>query len=143
MLHRKTRSLAVLTSLVLAGACASLVGPPGIVPVEFAFGVNRLANEAAFLVERGAEAVVVRGSLRTPCQPYDARASADVVDGTLVLRVTGVASGGCPQDVVSSVGYQAIVRTRSADYTRLRVVHRWKDANWPEEIAVDTAWAVR
>jgi hypothetical protein len=111
--------------------------------VNFSFGIDRPAHEPVFLVHAGADAVVVRGSFRTPCQPYHARASANVSEGTLVLRITGQASGDCPQDAVVSVGYQAILRTLPSEYTRLRVRHEWRDANWPAEIVVDTVLSDR
>jgi hypothetical protein len=119
-------------------ACQSLVEPHKVVPVEFAYGIHRLQTEPAFLVDTPAEAVVVRGYLLTPCQSYNASASAEVVEKTLVLRVIGKATGDCPQDVVSSVGYQATLRTAPSAYTHLRVVHEWRDANWPIETVVDT-----
>ncbi|HEV2122574.1 MAG TPA: hypothetical protein VGW38_07350, partial [Chloroflexota bacterium] len=134
----QAQSVLSLALLVLGTACQSLVEPRKVVPVEFAYGVHRLQTEPAFLVDARADAVVVRGYLLTPCQPYNASASAEAVEGTLVLRVIGKATGECPQDVVSSVGYQATLRTAASAYTHLRVVHEWRDANWPNETVVDT-----
>ena len=138
MPQRTTRRLSILASLLVFAACDSLVEPRGSVPVEFSFGVHRPANEPAFLVQPGTDALVVRGMFRTPCQPYHARASVDVVERTLVLRIVGEASGDCPQDAVVSVGYQALVRAPSSEYTRVRIRHEWRDASWATETVADT-----
>lgn len=131
-------SVLSLALLVLGTACQSLIEPHKEVPVKFAYGIHRLQTEPAFMVDTSADAVVVRGYLLAPCQPYNASASAEVVEKTLMLRVIGKATGDCPQDVVSSVGYQAALRTAPSAYTHLRVVHEWRDANWPTETVVDT-----
>ena len=104
------RSVLSLALLVLGTACQSLIEPREVVPVEFFYGIHRLQTEPAFLVDTQADAVIIRGYLLTPCQPYNASASAEVVGATLVLRVIGKATEECPQDVVSSVGYQATLR---------------------------------
>ena len=143
MLQRITQRLSILTPFLVFAACDSLIEPHGSVPVDFSFGVHRPADEPAFLVQPGANTLAVRGMFRTPCQPYHARASADLVDHTLMLRVIGEASGNCPQDAVVSLGYQALVHAPSSEYTRVRVRHEWRDANWPAEIVVDTLVSAR
>ena len=138
MLKCQVRSVLSLALLVLGTACQSLVEPHEVVPVEFAYGIHRLQTEPAFLVDTQADAVIIRGYLLTPCQPYNASASAELVGATLVLRVIGKATGECPLAVVSSVGYQATLRTVPSASSHLRVVHEWRDANWPDETVVDT-----
>lgn len=143
MLSCRSRPFLILAFAVAVAACDSVVEPHATLPVEFTFGIHRPAHEPAFLIHSGADAVVVRGFFRTPCQPYDARASVTVSEGTLMLHIRGERSGDCPQDAVVSVGYQAILRTPPSEYTRLRVRHEWKDADWPAEMAVDTVLSTR
>ncbi len=129
---KTSRRLAMsLAALVAVGGCRSAVEPDAPVPLEFVFGIHRLQVEPAFLVEDRSANILVRGYLLTPCQPYDATASAQVVGTTLVLRVLGEATGECPQDLVSSVAYQAVLGAVPANYTHLRITHEWRDANWP------------
>ncbi len=141
MILRKTCSAVVLASVVLLAACAQMAEPTSRVPVDFIFGIFRIPIEPAFVVESAGGKVRVRGSFRTPCQPYNATASADLSGNTLVLRVVGKATGACPQDVVTSIAYQADVQIASSAYSRLRVIHEWRDANWPAETVIDTTFA--
>lgn len=130
-------SLILSTSLLLPGsACQPATEPGDVLPVEFVYGIHRLQAEPAFVVDASANVVQVRGYLRTPCQPYHASAYAEVIGNTLVLRVIGKARGDCPQDVITSIGYQATVRAGRAEYDRVRVTHEWRDANWPAETVV-------
>jgi hypothetical protein len=57
------------------------------------------------------------------------------------LRVIGNTTAECPQDVVLSVGYQADVQVASSMYSRLQVIHEWRDAHWPAEMVIDTVFA--
>ncbi|CAN5652718.1 hypothetical protein BH23GEM6_BH23GEM6_11730 [soil metagenome] len=127
--------------LAFVTACRSVLQPEATLPVDFIYGINRLQTEPAFQVETHPDSVMVRGYLRTPCQPYNATASAEIVASSLVLRVSGGATGRCPQDVVASVGYQATVQIAPSAYTHLQVVHQWRDASWPPETVVDTVLA--
>ncbi len=141
MILRRACSAVALASVVLLAACEQLAEPNPAVPVVFTFGIVHIAIEPAFVVEPAGGEVRVRGSFRTPCQPYNATASADLSGNTLVLRVVGKATGGCPQDVVTSVAYHANIQVTSSAYSRLRVIHEWRDANWPAETVIDTAFA--
>ncbi len=141
MILRRACSAVALASVVLLAACEQLAEPAPGVPVDFTFGIHRIATEPAFVVEPAGGKVRVRGSLTTPCQPYNATASADLSGSTLVLRVVGKATGECPQDMVTSVSYQADVQVASSAYSRLRVIHEWRDANWPAETVTDTTFA--
>jgi hypothetical protein len=114
--------------------------PSEKIPVEFTFGIFHPAVEPAFVIQPQAERMRVRGSFTTPCQPYNATASAEVSERTLVLRVTGKATGKCPQDAITSVSYLADVQVASSAYSRLRVIHEWRDANWPAETVIDTTF---
>jgi hypothetical protein len=118
-----------------------MVEPTASVPVEFTFGIFHPAVEPAFVIQPQTERMRVGGSFRTPCHPYNATASAEVSERTLVLRVTGKATGECPQDAVISVAYQADVQVASSAYSRLRVIHEWRDAKWPTETVIDTVFA--
>ena len=119
-----------------------MAGPTPRVPVDFEFGIFHPAVEPAFVIQPQAERMRVRGTFTTPCQPYNATASAEASGNTLVLRVRGKATGECPQDVVTSVTYQADIQVESSAYSRLRVIHEWRDANWPAETVIDTAFAL-
>lgn len=141
MILRRACSAVALASVVLLAACEQMAEPNPTVPVDFQFGIHRIAIEPAFVVEPAGGEVRVRGSFTTPCQPYNATASADLSGNTLVLRVVGKATGACPQDVVTSVAYQADIQVASSAYSRLRVIHEWRDANWPAATVIDTAFA--
>ena len=81
--------------------------------------------------------VAVHWSLLSPCQPYDATARAMLTAGTITVTVTGKATGPCPMDIVSGLPYRAEVRGIPAGRYTIRVVHRYADVAWPEEIALE------
>jgi hypothetical protein len=43
--------------------------------------------------------------------------------------------------VVTSVAYHANIQIAPSAYSRLRVIHEWRDANWPAETPIDTVFA--
>ena len=75
--------------------------------------------------------------------PYAATAQATWEGSTLVLRVIGGNESDCPHDVVASVLHEAEVRDLSPGDYRVRVIHQWKDANWPSTTALETDITVR
>lgn len=110
MILCKACSAVAVALVVLLAACQRMVEPTARIPVEFIFGVFHPAVEPVFVVQPQAERMRVRGSFRIPCHPYNATAAAEVSEGTLLLRVTGRATGACPQDVVSGVHTSQIFR---------------------------------
>lgn len=86
---------------------------------------------AALTVRRVGHEIRVLGSLKSPCSPYDAAGRADRRGHDVVLEVVGRASRDCPQDVVSPLGYRAVV-TGVGTTARLTIIHRYADANWPD-----------
>lgn len=98
--------------------------------VEFTFGVHRPAHEPPFVVSSAGAGLVVRGFLRTPCDPYQASAEVEQVGERLILHVIGRDPGAC-RHVISSVGYEALLREIPRGVTRLQIVHSLPDTNWP------------
>ena len=101
--------------------------------VDFEYDIARVEWETPFVITRNANEVVIRGSLATPCAPYNATSNARLQAGTLVVRVVGEATGECPLDVATDVGYQAVINISGTAFTRLIVIHEWRDVNWPTE----------
>jgi hypothetical protein len=77
--------------------------------------------------------------MRTPCEPYDAAASAKRRDRQVTLTVTGRTEPSCVSDVVGSLGYSARLTGLSAATYQLRVVHRYADGSFPDTTIFDVA----
>ena len=128
---------------LVAGCGSSPTAPDRTLPVEFRFGVLRLGVLPAFFAEGADGSAIIGGAFRTPCSPYEATAQAAQEGSTLVLRVIGENKNDCPQDGVEGVLYEAEVGDLSPGHYRVRVIHEWKDANWPSTTAFETDITVR
>ena len=114
----------------LALACDSPSAPREGLPVEFTFGVARSETEPAFFAVAADGAVTVRGSFLVPCNPYEATARSELDGETLIFRIVGENRDDCPQDVVLSIGYRAVVRDLAPGPYLVRVIHEWRDVSW-------------
>ena len=128
---------------LLAGCGFSPTAPDDRLPVELQFGVFRVAALAPFFAQGADGSVLIGGTFQTPCSPYEATAQATLEGSTVVLRVIGRNENDCPQDVVASVLYDAVVRDLSPGDYRVRIVHEWTDVNWPYITAFETDITVR
>lgn len=133
----------LLFLVLLAGCGSSPTTPDRTLHVDFRFGVVRPAIHPAFFAEGADGSAIIGGAFRSPCGPHEATAQATQEGSTLVLRVIGENKNDCPQDVVASVLYEAEVRDLPPGHYRVRVIHEWKDANWPSTTAFETDITVR
>ena len=124
-----TRSLVAV--LVFIGACASPTGPE---LEQFEFFRDQWP-EPAVQVENGG--VVVEGGFRAPCSPYEVRGEIAVREREMTLVVIGEdADANCPLDAIAHLGYRARIEAAAAGQWTVRVIHRWADADWPEEVVL-------
>ena len=128
---------------LVAGCASSPTASDSALPVEFQFGVFRTLGSAPFFAQGAEGSVLIGGAFRTPCSPYEATAQAALQGSILVLRVIGENEGDCPEDVDGSVLYEANVRDLSPGHYHVRVIHQWRDANWPAITAFETDVTVR
>ena len=128
-------NLALLLALPLA-ACAEPVAPTAA-PVDFAYPLQRLQTEPAFVVTENDGEVSVRGYLRTPCLGYDARVEAERSGSTLKVRIVAINPGICAT-AIGTYGYQATLRGVPAGEYQLRVEHVYPQTGWPTTVPVDT-----
>lgn len=135
------RKIAALLLACLLAGCDDATAPHPAA-VDLAFDIERAQTEPAFLVSEGDREVTVRGTLRTPCVGYDARAEANRSLRTLEVRIIGIDPGLCFH-ALGSYGYQATVRGLPAGEYRLRVVHTWPETGWGTDQVVDTQVRVR
>ena len=130
---RRLRWLA-LVSVVPSLSCAIPTEP-----IQVEFSVEQQGTFAAMppvVIVEVPGRIETAGSLRTPCLPYDATGSISQESRTITLTVVGHASGACPQDAVGTLVYQAaITRLPPGRYT-LRVVHAYRDTDWPTEVVL-------
>lgn len=132
---------APLLLLALVAGCTSPSGPGRTtpfegtpVPVDFRLGGMRLAIYPAFYAATHGGSLLIGGSLRTPCAPYEASAEARRSGSTLVLIVRGENRGDCPQDVLGAVLYDALLPDLPPGTNQVRIFHEWKDTGWPTEL---------
>jgi hypothetical protein len=128
------RRLLLLPACVLLLSCTLPTEPMG-----FEFAVERqgvIASVAPALSVEAPGRVEALGSLRTPCLPYDATGSLRHESRTITLTVIGEARGDCPQDAVGTLIYRAAVKYLPAGYYTVRLVHAYRDANWPSELVL-------
>ena len=127
---RGWRSLAVLPLMVLL-ACSS-PSEPGDVAVAFEV-LGHLSDPLASAVEVDvAGALILEGSITSPCVPYDAHARARTDGTSVTLTVIGEATGSCPMDAIDELSYRAMLTGLSSGKHMVRVVHTYADANWPD-----------
>lgn len=82
--------------------------------------------------------VIIEGSIRTPCLPYEVHAKVYAEDRDLRFIVVGQdQDDNCPMDSEGSLGYRGAVSPVGTGRWTVTVVHQWNDAQWPEEIAVE------
>jgi hypothetical protein len=125
-----------LLSVALIAGCAGTTDPSSELARarDVALEFETLGHgdaPAELTVRRVGDEVRVLGSLTSPCRPYDAGGSAFRRDDGVVLEVLGRASGDCPQDAVSPLGYRAAVSGVASGAT-LTITHRYADTNWPD-----------
>lgn len=79
----------------------------------------------------------VHWSLLAPCEPYNASARSTRSRDTITVMVTGKATGPCPLDIVAELPYRAEVSGIRSGRYMVRVVHRYADVSWPEEVVLE------
>lgn len=114
-------AVAVLSIVFLAG-CPDSTGPTEELAVDFAFGIDRPQTEPAFVVNPGTGEITIRGYYETLCSGYSATVRAYTTDNRLTLYVYGRQPDGC-RHVISTVGYQAIIRAIPAGTYEVSVAH--------------------
>jgi hypothetical protein len=135
------RKIAALLLACLLAGCDDATAPQPAA-VDLAFDIERPQTEPPFLVSDGDGQVTVRGTLRTPCIGYTARAAAKRVLRTVEVRIIGINPGLCFH-ALGNYGYQATVRGLPAGEYHLRVVHTWPETGWGTDQVVDTQVRVR
>jgi hypothetical protein len=84
-----------------------------------------------------ANGLLVMGTMRAPCMPYEARPALDVTRNSVNLRIIGRPGTGCVQQAEGLLEYSAGVSLRTGSYN-VRVTHEWQDGSWPRETVIDT-----
>ena len=74
--------------------------------------------------------LTIQAVFPTPCEAYDATASAHIRAGVLRLIVRGDATGPCPLDVIGAFFYRATVTNLAPGHYAIRAIHTYADANW-------------
>ncbi len=115
--------------LLLAVACADDTTGPELVHFEF-FRDQTFEYDAEV---RQIDWLEIEGTIRTPCLPYEVHAAVHVGGDELTLEVIGRDEDGCPQDAIGALGYRATIQDLDHGLWRVRIVHRWEDADWPVE----------
>lgn len=129
------RSLAALLAFIAVAACHSSTEPTGL---RTTFELRAAFGSRSPLGVVGPGTVAVHWSLLAPCQPYDASARTTRSADTITMTVTGRATGPCPMDIVSAMPYRAEVGGIPAGRYMVRVVHRYADVSWPEEVVLES-----
>jgi hypothetical protein len=128
---RKTPLLALLALV----ACS---GPTAPELADFQFFRDQTFDYHA--VPRAGNQLVMEGTIRTPCAPYEVHAEISIENHELTLEVIGEdEDGNCPQDIVGALGYRATLSGLHDGLVRVRIIHRWADAAWPIEEPFTTA----
>ena len=105
-------------------ACESATEPADRVPTELDFGINRLANEAPFVLHVWSRGPALRGYFETFCGAGSASAGAATNADTLLLRIRWAQPVGC-RTVALSVGYEVRVEVPWSEISHVRVIHEW------------------
>lgn len=128
---RNTLLLALLTLV----ACSADPTTPELVDFQFfrdqTFDFNAVPQQGNKLV--------VEGTIRTPCAPYEVHAEVSIESHELTVEVIGEDEDGCPQDMIGALGYRATISGLHDGLLRVRIVHTWTDADWPIEEPFTTA----
>lgn len=127
---RSTRlaAAALVASIAFLAACPDSTGPTESLEVDFAFGINRLQTEPAFVVNPGTGEITLRGYFEAPCTPYSATARAHVTDNHITLNVYGREPDAC-RHAIGAVGYQATLRAIPAGTYEVNVIHNYPISN--------------
>jgi hypothetical protein len=88
-----------------------------------------------------ANGLLVTGTMRTPCMPYEARTALDVTGNSVNLRIIGRPGAGCVPQAEGLLEYSAGVSLRTGTYS-VRVTHEWQDGSWPRATVIDTVMTV-
>ncbi len=130
MIGRGWRNGALLPLIVLL-ACSS-PSEPGDVDVAFEV-LGHLSPPLDATVEvDAAGALILEGSITSPCVPYDAHARARTHGASVTLTVIGEATGSCPMDAIDELSYRMTLTDLASGEYMVRVVHTYADANWPD-----------
>lgn len=131
---RCLRALSALISALVVASCHSATDPSGL---RTTFELRTAFGMRSPLAVMGPGTVGVHWSLLAPCQPYDASARTTRSADTITVTVTGKATGPCPMDIVSGMPYRLEVSGIRSGRYMVRVVHRYADVSWPEEVALE------
>lgn len=118
-----------LLALLALVACSADPTAPEL--VDFQFFRDQTFDFAARV--RPGNELVVEGTIRTPCAPYEVHAEVHAEHSRVTLEVIGEDEDGCPQDMIGALGYRATMHGLHDGLWRVRIVHRWADVSWPIE----------
>ena len=118
------RASCAVPLLCLLLACDSATEPADRVSTELDFGINRLADEAPFILGAWSKGPALRGYFETSCGSGSASAGAAMSADTLILRIRWAQPVGC-RAVALSVGYEARADVAWSQIDHVRVVHEW------------------
>jgi hypothetical protein len=77
--------------------------------------------------------LAIQAVFPTPCEAYDATASAAVRGTVLRLIVRGDATGPCPLGVIGTFYYRATITHIPPGHYAVRAIHTYADVNWPAD----------
>ena len=122
----------VLLPLFVLLACSSPF-KPGEIDVSFeALGhLNPPLDGTAEVNNAGA--LVIEGSITSPCVPYDAHVSAGTDGVSVTVTVVGEATGPCPMDAIDELSYRTTLTGLASGEYMLFVHHTYADAEWPDK----------
>jgi hypothetical protein len=128
-----------ILTLALLGAAPALACSLPTEPIQVEFSVEQQGTFAAMAPVVAVEApgrIETSGSLRTPCLPYDATGSLSQESRTITLTVIGRASGACANRAEGTLIYRAAITRLPPGRYDLRVVHTYRDAQWPTRVVL-------
>lgn len=134
--------ITLLPALTLA-ACALVTEPTDEARVKLL--VQGVGSTGIVAPTAGVEdgAIVVRGTLSTPCLGYGVTADAKQTKAALVLTVRGRQQGEICLTAIGNFAYGATVYDAMPGARRVIVQHVIEDANWPATTVLDTTVTVR
>lgn len=128
------RGFLFLALLSLAGCAADPAAPE---LTEFQFFRDQTFDFHA--TRQAGNQLVIEGTIRTPCAPYEVHAEIHAEHSRVTLEVIGQDEDGCPQDVIGALGYRATIHDLHDGLWQVRILHRWADTDWPDEQPFGTA----
>ena len=135
------RSRIAIISVVLAG-CSVFTEADEQPRVSLAIQQTDDRGIVAPVADIADGAVVLRGTVSTPCLGYSVRADAIQGGGRLEVTLRGRQAGEGCLTAIGRFPYTATVRGVAVGSTRIIVRHVIEDANWPVETVVDTTLRV-